>query len=109
MSFFVCLHSLCPHAKTFTSYLNFLLCSKMYLLGDGSIEPVLSEIDIWNQTAMMGSIGQEDAGETDDSIWYDAGAEEEKHDLLKTAPLTQKCCSFFIILHYFRITLKVFE
>lgn len=83
-----------------------MLRSQMYLVWDGSIEPVLSEIDIWNHAAMMGGISQKDAREINDSIWYDAGAEEEKHDLLKTAPLTQKCCDFFIILHYFRITLK---
>lgn len=77
----------------------------MYLVWDGSIEPILSKIDIWNQTAMMGVISQEDAWEIDNSIWDDAAAEEEKHDLLKTTPLTQKCCSFFIILHNFRVTL----
>lgn len=77
----------------------------MYLVWDGSIEPVLSKIDIWDQTAMTGTISQEDAWEIDNSIWDDAATEEEKHDLLKTAPLTQKCYRFFIILHYFRITL----
>lgn len=77
----------------------------MYLIWDGSIEPVLSKIDIWDQTAMMGTISQEDAWEIDNSIWDDAAAEEEKHDLLKTAPLTQKCYSFFKFLHYFRIVL----
>lgn len=85
-----------------------MVCSKMYLLWDGSIEPVLSKIDVWNQTAMMGGISQEDAREIDDSIWDDAGAEEEKQDLLKTAPLTQKCCGFFIIFHYCRTTLEAF-
>lgn len=99
-----------PHAKIFTSYLNFFWCSvQKYLFWDGSIEPVLSKTDIWNQTSMMRVISQEDTWEIDDSIWYDAGAEEEKHVLLKTAPLPQKCCGFFIILHYFRIRFKGFE
>lgn len=83
--------------------------SNIYLAWDGSIEPVLSEIDIWNQTAMPRDISQEDDRKSDDPIWYDAGAEEEKHDLLKTAPLAQKCRGFFVILHYFKVTLEGFE
>lgn len=73
---------------------------KMYLVWDGSVEPFLSKVDIRNQAAMTRDISQEDTRESDDSIWYNAGTEEKKDDLLKMTPLTQKCYGFFIILHY---------
>lgn len=98
---FFCFALLC---LTITIHLVISFHTKMYLFWNGRIEPVLSNVDNWNQTAMVGGVSQEDAWKSDDSIWYDADTKEEKHNLLKTTPLTQKCCGFFIIFHCFRIT-----
>lgn len=35
--------------------------TKMYLFWNGRIEPLLSNVDIWDQTAMVGGVSQEDA------------------------------------------------
>lgn len=80
-----------------------------YLFRDNSTEPVLGQIDFWNQAVVMWDVSQEDARESHHSIWHDAGTEQEKDDRLEASPLTQKCYHPFIILHCLSVCVLIFQ
>ena len=70
-----------------------------YLYWDGSILPVLSEVNLWNQAVVSGSVSQEDNRENAKSIGYDADTEQDEDSLLEASPLTQKRCGVIIMVH----------
>lgn len=77
--------------------------SPAYLCWDGSILPILCQVDLRDKAVMTGSVGQEHRAEWHYSIGHHAEAEKEKNDLLETAPLTQKSHGVIIILHRLRV------
>lgn len=61
--------------------------------------PVLGQVNLRNQTEVIGNVSQEYQRESTESIGKDAGTEQEKDNLLKMSPLMQERCGVIIILH----------
>lgn len=74
-----------------------------YLFRDGSIVPVVGQVNFRNQAVVVWNVSQEDDTERNCSIRHDARTEQEKNYLLETSPLPQKSCAVIIVCHCLQI------
>lgn len=72
---------------------------RSYLYRDDDVEPVLGQVDLGDEAAVGGSVGQEDNGKSPESIGHDAGTEQEEDHLLEPTPLTQESYRGLKVLH----------